>query len=106
MSIIVGKWKVDSGQFMGLTYEFRSDGVFVMEMSMYGVKGSGTFTVNDSTNPKEIDVKFTEHTSGSAGMGVYKGIYEVSNNLLKMKVGTANGERWKDPAAFVTYSKV
>lgn len=105
-SDIVGKWKVDSGQFMGLTYDFKENGDFQMEMSMYGVKGSGNYTTNDSKSPNEIDINFTEHTSGAAGIGVYKGIWERDGKVLKMKVGTANGDRWTDPTAYITYIKV
>ncbi len=105
-SEIVGKWKVDDGQFKGLTYDFRADGIFEMEMNIYGVKGSGTYTVNEDTNPKEIDINFKEHTSGAAGIGVYKGIWEREGNNFKMKVGIAYGERWTDPADYIHYKKI
>ncbi len=106
MSHIIGKWKVNSGQFMGLTYEFNSDDSFIMEMSMYGVKGSGNYSINNNADPKEIVIDFTEHTSGAAGIGIYKGIYDLENNVLRMKVGTANGERWLDETGYICYSKV
>jgi hypothetical protein len=62
--------------------------------------------VNASKNPCEIDIEFKEHTSGAAGIGLYKGIWEIEGNFLKMKVGTANGDRWTDPSAYIKYLKV
>ncbi len=103
--VIAGKWKVSTGQFMGLVYEFRADGSFRMEMGMYGVNGSGTYTINDKTFPKKIDIQFTEHTSGAAGIGIYKGIWDLKDEQLLMKVGTANGKRWTDTSAYVTYTR-
>ncbi len=105
-SEIVGKWKVATGQYKGLTYNFRADGTFEMEMSIYGVRGSGKYSINPNSNPKEIDINFFEHTSGAAGIGIYKGIWELDENNFKMKVGTANGERWTDPGEYILYTKV
>lgn len=104
-SSIMGKWKVEAGQFAGLTYTFKSDGTFEMDMSIYGVKGCGTYKTYENLNPREIDINFTEHTSGLPGLGLYKGIFEFENDKLKMKFGTANGERWTDTSAYINYVK-
>jgi len=105
LSSITGKWKVETGQFSGLTYNFKSNGTFEMDMSVYGVKGSGTYKTYETSNPKEIDINFVEHTSGLPGLGLYKGIFEFDNDTLKMKFGTANGERWIDTSAYINYIK-
>jgi hypothetical protein len=104
-SKIAGKWKVESGQFKGLTYDFRDDGTFEMEMKIYGVRGSGKYSTNSEVTPHEIDIYFSEHTSGAAGIGVYKGIWQREGDKFKMKVGTANGERRRDPSELITYVK-
>ncbi len=101
---LVGRWRVEQGLFAGLEYDFREDGSFVMEMSEFRVHGAGRYHVRADGPPFEIDIHFVKH-SAPEGLGVVRGIFDVQDDLLKMKVGSLSDERWMDPGAFITYAR-
>ncbi|MFW5740942.1 MAG: DUF5640 domain-containing protein [Myxococcota bacterium] len=102
MANLAGTWKVQAGPFAGLVYDFRPDGTFEMEMAAHGVHARGTYTIDDGN----IDIHFVENSAGEAGIGVCKGICELSDSDLNMKVGPVNGPRWTDASAYVSYKRV
>jgi uncharacterized protein (TIGR03067 family) len=106
MADIVGKWQITVGVLSGFTYEFQKDGTFYGEFPAYNVKFSGTYKTDDSQTPHFIDLEVTEHNQGDVGKGTVKGIYEVEDDMLKMKLNEPGKERWTDPTAYVYYQKV
>ena len=104
MKDLVGRWRVEDGTFRGLEYEFRNDGSFEMKMSEFDVRAAGRYRVRAEGQPFEIDIHFVQHSSPE-GLGIVRGIFEVKDGQLRMKVGGLQSERWMDPGQFVVYAR-
>lgn len=104
MKDLVGRWRVEDGTFRGLEYEFRTDGSFEMTMTEFQVRGAGRYRVRAEDQPFEIDIHFVQHSSPD-GLGIVRGIFEVREDKLRMKVGGLASERWMDPGQFLVYAR-
>jgi uncharacterized protein (TIGR03067 family) len=104
MKELVGRWRVVEGHFQGLEYDFRDDGSFEMEMAQFDVRAAGRYRVRAEAQPFEIDIHFVQHSSPD-GLGIVRGIFELRDDQLRMKVSGPESERWMDPNAFVVYAR-
>jgi len=105
-SKVIGKWQITVGALSGFSYEFKEDGTFMAELPTYNIKSSGTYQINESLTPHEIDLTITEQTYGDSAKGTILGICEVEGDYLKMKLNEPNKPRWTDPNAYFYYQKI
>jgi uncharacterized protein (TIGR03067 family) len=94
---ILGTWKAVSGEADGkpiegemiktLTFVFKADNKLTLTEGSH--TGDGTYTLDPSKNPKEIDIMLSEEAPG-------KGIYTLEGDELKICGSRSKQDRPKD----------
>jgi uncharacterized protein (TIGR03067 family) len=78
-------------QFNGKKIDFGATWTFkngTVEETVGGLpRRSGPVSVDPVKSPKEIDLNFTKGDGGAA-KGLFKGIYEIQDNTLKICLGS------------------
>lgn len=99
-SSIVNVWECRYGVLKGLMYAFNADGTFERVFTPIDGVMKGTYSIDDSVTPHLIDLNVIEHHAGEANLGIWKGIFEVEGNLLKIRYNPVNKPRWEDTSEY------
>ena len=102
LKALVGKWKLVKAEIGGkdslalfkeLKFEIAEGGKYTLEL---GVKDEGTFTVDPSKKPAEMEIKGTD---GPTKGKTIKAIYKIDGDTVTICYGLGGGDR---PTKFET----